>query len=130
MTSAAAIGLRRLLRQERRRRADMQRMVGGEHRGALHVGQHAGAQRLGQGHAIGPLACSPREPRPIRITGCFAARSIATACATCSGATADATSGTNRDASIGGSGSASGASCMPASRLIYTGPIGAERASQ
>ena len=72
--------LRRFLHRECRRRAGVQRMIGGEHRAAssgrsrrARRSVSASATRLAQ-------ACSPREPRPIRITGCFAARSIATAC--------------------------------------------------
>ena len=53
-------GLPRLLRQERRRCAEMQRMVGGKYRGAFEIGHHAGAQRLRQRHAIGPFPLAVR----------------------------------------------------------------------
>ena len=59
-----------------------------------------------------------RDTRPIRMTGCFAALSIATACWMSSADAWGLACGMKRAVSIGASGSASFASCISASRLM------------
>jgi hypothetical protein len=62
-------------------------------------------------------AASSRETRPIRMTGRVAWRSMVAACAIAPAEAAAVAGGMKRAGSRGGNGSATAASCIPASRF-------------